>query len=339
MLKRCSHFELEVHGENALKACELIVEERSRQLKSCIEELTHEFTIAMADEKKIVPVDPHSHFREWCRMTHSEKGVGDSEAKAILHRVQDEAGYVFRADDRKKTSLDLDSEDKKKKEARWAHREHYHLLKKLEKELVGRHRSLRYFTAVRDLQRDRDQARSIPCPGCDKQNLPISDLAILSSCGHMGCHSCVLARAQDEECVCRQSEGCSAAARVLNVVMADTLGMDEERDMTVKHFGMKLEQVVALIKYVFLHPIVLATKLTSIVKRKCVAKKDRVLLFVQFQDLMEKAAEALSFHEVHFLQIKGSNSQRSGALAKFQDPDASERVLLLNVGDESASGA
>lgn len=77
----------------------------------------------------------------------------------------------------------------------------------------------------------------------------------------------------------------------------------------------------------------------SHLSRKCVAKEESVLLFVQFQDMMEKAAEALQSHKVKFLQIKGTNSQRSGALAKFQDPEAAEKVLLLNVGDESASGA
>lgn len=248
MLKRCSHFELELKGENALKACELIVQERRKQLDSCIKELEREFAKAMADEKKILPIDSHSHFRQWCRMTHSDKGVGDLEAKNVLHRIQHDAGYVYRADDRNKSSPDFDTEDKKKKEARWNHREHSHLLKKLEKELVARHRSLRYFTVVRDLQQDSQGSQSIACPVCDKKALPISNLAILSSCGHMGCHSCVLAKAQEEECVCRSRDGCSAAARSLNVVKAETLGTDEERDATVKHFGKKLETVVALIK-------------------------------------------------------------------------------------------
>ena len=182
-------------------------------------------------------------------MAHSDRGVGDSDAKTALHEIQAEAGYAQRADDRKKPSLDPDSEDKKTKDARWAHREHAHVLKKLEKELVGRYRSLRYFTVVRDLQQESERTRTVSCPVCGKANLPISDTAILSSCGHMGCHSCVLAKAQEEECVCRQRDGCTAVARILNIVKADTLGVDEDRDMRVKHFGMKLEKVVALVKY------------------------------------------------------------------------------------------
>jgi SNF2 family DNA or RNA helicase len=64
-----------------------------------------------------------------------------------------------------------------------------------------------------------------------------------------------------------------------------------------------------------------------------------VLLFVQFPDLMAKVAEALTSHKIKYLEIRGTNSQKSGALAKFQDDGAIEKVLLLNVGDESASGA
>ena len=53
---------------------------------------------------------------------------------------------------------------------------------------------------------------------------------------------------------------------------------------------------------------------------------------------MKKVAEALSANKVPFLEIKGSAAQKSKNLEKFQN-DSEERVLLLNVMDESASGA
>lgn len=65
---------------------------------------------------------------------------------------------------------------------------------------------------------------------------------------------------------------------------------------------------------------------------------ERVLIFVQFPDLMKKVAEALSAHKIKFLEIKGSASIKSKNLLRFQDSNT-ERVLLLNVMDESASGA
>ncbi len=53
---------------------------------------------------------------------------------------------------------------------------------------------------------------------------------------------------------------------------------------------------------------------------------------------MKKVAEALSVNKVQFLEIKGSAAKKSKNLEKFQT-DSQERVLLLNVMDESASGA
>ena len=53
---------------------------------------------------------------------------------------------------------------------------------------------------------------------------------------------------------------------------------------------------------------------------------------------MKKVGEALDSAKVKYLEIKGSATQRSKALEKYQN-DTNERVLLLNVMDESASGA
>jgi SNF2 family DNA or RNA helicase len=72
--------------------------------------------------------------------------------------------------------------------------------------------------------------------------------------------------------------------------------------------------------------------------RNKIPNDDRVLIFVQFPDLMKKLAEALTAHKVKFLEIKGTATQKSNNLEKFQN-DSAERVLLLNVMDESASGA
>ncbi|ESK85170.1 dna repair protein rad8 [Moniliophthora roreri MCA 2997] len=106
----------------------------------------------------------------------------------------------------------------------------------------------------------------------------------------------------------------------MNIVKAETLGVDDvERDGKGKHFGMKLEKVMHLIK-------------------KEIPKDERVLVFVQFPDLMKKVTEALKHNKIEFLEIKGTASQKSKNLEKFQS-DSEERVLLLNVMDESASGA
>ena len=69
-----------------------------------------------------------------------------------------------------------------------------------------------------------------------------------------------------------------------------------------------------------------------------VKKNDRVLIFVQFPDLMKKVNDVLAARGIQFLEIRGSASAKSKSLEQFQN-GSKERVLLLNVMDESASGA
>jgi len=53
---------------------------------------------------------------------------------------------------------------------------------------------------------------------------------------------------------------------------------------------------------------------------------------------MKKVSEALDFRGIPHLQIAGSAAKKSNTLEQFQN-NKEARVLLLNVIDESASGA
>ncbi|KAI0349349.1 hypothetical protein OH77DRAFT_1594287 [Trametes cingulata] len=327
LLKRCSHFELETADkENAIKACEVIVKERTKQLEDCKAELLRKLNDAVKMEKKIGKVQEESLFREYVRVTRTE-GVGDKEATEAVQKLLDDANIagplkpltnkLSAKSGGKKDDSDI---PKAIKDLIWDHREQTHEIRRLTKELVGRVRSLRYFTVVRDLQRQAEKPPVVHCPSCGRDDVPLDEIAVLSSCGHMGCHPCVVACADKEECVYAASGACRAAARALNIVKADSLGIDDEaRDGRGKHYGLKLEKIMELIK-------------------KTIPKDERVLIFVQFPDLTAKVAEALHSYRVPFLEIKGSASQKSKNLEKFQN-DSEERVLLLNVMDESASGA
>jgi hypothetical protein len=252
LLKRCSHFDLERNEENAMKACDVIVLAREKQLESCRKELLKSIKDGVKREKAIrstigTNID-ESMFSEYIRVSKSE-GAGDEDATKIIVELIDEA----QATSSKRTEAKKDQKllSAKEKATVWEHREKTHGIRRLTKELVGRVRSLRFFTAVRDLQKERENPPVIDCPSCGKEKVAVEDAALLSSCGHQGCKECVMRCASNEECVYTASGKCRSAARVLNVVNADTLGVDDvNRDGKGRHYGMKLEKVIELITYV-----------------------------------------------------------------------------------------
>ncbi|CAE6454320.1 unnamed protein product [Rhizoctonia solani] len=344
LLKRCSHFELEIDVDNAVLECEAIVSERERQLEECKKELAKtlpdmqkQHALVLREQSEPTP------FGDWVKVT-QEQGVGDADATEIVIQLMKEAGCSEGKGKGKVSAATASSEgtSKEKKvktsgksvpkpdniaDRAWKLREDTHVLRKLVKELVARVRSHRFFLAVRDLQQDRAQEKIVDCPSCGRENLPWEDIALLSSCGHMGCEECVRAATSmgREVCVLVRKNGpgaggCSAGARDHNVVKATTLGKDEQHDRDGKHFGKKLEAIMDLIK----------TK---------IPEDERVLVFVQFPDLMKKVAAALTDKDIPFLQIQGTANAKSKALDSFQKPESKDRVLLLNVMDESASGA
>ncbi|KAJ3514723.1 hypothetical protein NLJ89_g2214 [Agrocybe chaxingu] len=316
LLKRCSHFDLETSEDNAMKACDVIVRERQKQLDACKAQLLKAIKEGVKREKALGNVGQESMFIEYVRVSRTE-GVDDQESTDMVIALLDEAGAGMPKAKTKAQDVHL---SEKTKAAVWDHREKTHEIRRITKELVGRVRSLRYFSVVRDLQKQTATPLQVSCPGCKREKIPINEVAVLSSCGHTGCLNCVRTCAEKEECVYAVLGQCKSAARVLNVVKGDTLGVDDEaRKGKDRHFGMKLEKVVDLIK-------------------KQISKEERVLVFVQFPDLMTKVTEAFKEHRIKFLEIKGSANAKSKNLEQFQN-ESEERVLLLNVMDESASGA
>ena len=237
-----------------MKACEIIVKDRTKQLDDCKDELLKELKDGVKREKKIGKLNEESMFQEYARVTRLE-GVGDHEATEMVKALLDEAEVpALPANYWKNKSKGKDENlSNSTRDLIWDHREKTHNIRKLTKELVGRVRSRRYFTVVRDLQKQRDTPPKLSCPGCGRDEVPMEEVAVLSSCGHTGCMTCVRQSADREECVYAASGKCMAAARALNIVKGETLGVDDEaRDGQGKHFGKKLEMVIDLIRCVAL---------------------------------------------------------------------------------------
>jgi hypothetical protein len=246
-----------------MKACDIIVQERQKQLDECKAEILKCLIEGVRREKDIDKevkkaigrvVDLGTPFNEYVRVSRTE-GVGDKDATEVLVSLLDEAGVGSGSTKQilvgKGKNKDEEQLSTKIKDRLWEHREKTHEIRRLTKELVGRVRSLRYFSVVRDLQKQTASPLKISCPGCEREEIPVDEIAVLSSCGHTGCLECVNTCAEKEECVYATSGACNSAARVLNVVKGDTLGVDDDaRDGRGKHYGMKLERVINLLKCV-----------------------------------------------------------------------------------------
>ena len=274
LLKRCSHFDLDFSAhksENAPKQCDVIVAERTKQLKDCKEELRTVLQEAQLLYICLPKGEEENHYERWLRVTKTS-GVGDADAtaqvraliEAVLNskpppkpttpkkaKLVHKPKKVEKQEDGDEGGDDgVDDPDKPKTDADllWDLREKTHRLRRLEKELVGRVRSLRYFEGVRDLQKSKGTLPITQCPVCSCKIETLGNISILSSCGHMGCHTCLTEAASDETC---PIEGCRVAAVVSSVIRASTLGEEDTERAVGRHFGIKLEEVMKLIQYIF----------------------------------------------------------------------------------------
>ena len=246
-------------------------------------------------------------FKTW---RETEQLKGDAEADSMLADIVNKAielgprTVIFNKFDAE-VQLDRD----------WSLREHIHHLRRLQKEIVERVRSLRYFQAVRALQ---DPTTIVRCCS-DNSIVAPENRALLSCCGHQGHANILKEQAALNEC---PAAGCAAPVRPTSVVLAANLGLGAT-DSSGKH-GTKL------------------TKLCSVLQS--LPSDERILVFVQFSDLMDKVKTAIEETGLKTSSLKGSSMQKTKVLSEFQDEELGKkkgavRVLLLNLGDESASGA
>ncbi|GAA5990551.1 hypothetical protein JCM10908_003126 [Rhodotorula pacifica] len=325
LLKRCSHFTLDLDetrlqsGDEAPDVCDFIHGLREQQLAECQRELKFKLLAAswMHREAKVkdyydVTNAPHEHFREWIRRILNGEGAGDATAdeflRALLAECNCSVEAVGKAAGLKHREEDV-AEFLAKKEKK--HTDHDYaigrtqlvrdacvVLNKLVKELVGRIRSARYFGTVRQILRKDEDDGE-------------AELAVLSCCGHFGPVAAVKEAAHRNKCI---ETTCSAQVFIDNVLTGESLGTDRSSG----HYGYKLETLVTLIKQT--------------------PKDDRVLVFVQFDDLFDKVHEALCRYEVGTQILQGTAMQQTKTLTAFQQMKGA-KVLLLKATDSSSSGA
>ncbi|KAB8231839.1 putative SNF2 family helicase [Aspergillus alliaceus] len=121
---------------------------------------------------------------------------------------------------------------------------------------------------------------------------------------------------QTEEC---SVEGCRGSGKEFNVLSASTLERHEE-DRSARYGGSKMDKLVGIIEQV--------------------PTDDRVLLFIQFPELIDVASKALELANIEYTAITATDHKATQKVQSFQEAGGfgENKVLILNLGSEMAAG-
>ncbi|KAK4048042.1 hypothetical protein OIO90_005943 [Microbotryomycetes sp. JL221] len=345
LLKRCSHFSLDMDEETAaLKdaphVCDKIVAKRTAQLEECISQLKEMMHTTALQHRHCEKYGYYKgqegsimadvrHFKEFVKSIFNS--VKDEEAKATLSQVAEEIGCK----DGKIGPTPPDAPAPKHMTTFL--RKNGDPIREMDNEgrvttIVGKkvpqdefEKSKTWIVRqnvsilqrlVKELIGRYRSKRYFECVRSAQRNEndDWQGVAILSSCGHKGPLAQVREAAIKGKCI---HKSCDARVGTTNIVLGSSLGVEAESGS----FGVKLETLVNII-------------LDEI------PKQDKVLVFCQFDDLFDKVLEALETYGIPTAVLSGTATSKGKILEKFQDPkDVSDRVLLLRVTDASASGA
>ncbi|KAK6359728.1 hypothetical protein TWF696_000868 [Orbilia brochopaga] len=358
LLKSCCHFSLNIENlrddASAYTACDAIIEERTTQLRNNQEELVNYLQDGLLIAKRLrreVILNSDLPFLKYLedKRKHS---LDDQEATDLFRDLLQNAKAWAEAHVKTKTvpsilasikpvkvkaeddeDEDADDENARNKSNKLPSgltdidsvavlKTIQHQVSRLLKELVGRCRSLRFFKLVRQAQHVSGKAKMhapIWQDGtciCGKQQLTVDQVMVSSSCGHSACTDCMAkAAGLRNECP-RKLEGCQSRVLDASLIRVSSLGADND---TLTTHGAKLDALVELLRF-------------------RIPEDERVLVFVQFPDLLKKVECVLQSAGVTVTRLAGSSRNKSSDLAYFQS-EKSTRVLLLEVMGETAAGA
>lgn len=198
-------------------------------------------------------------------------------------------------------------------------------LRSLVVESVVRERALRFLKTVRLLQTYPESARCDSCDraetcGINQDDLDSGDVNVLGSCGHMLCEPCTVQTVEHEEC---RVTGCRGSGKPFNVMNNTILGRDNQNDdKSAKYGGRKLDKLVELLQC-----------------QQQIPENEKVVLFIQFPDLMGVVCHALELAGIRHTSISALDRHAARKMENFQTSSfGDKKVLVLNLGSEMAAG-
>ncbi|KAF2136382.1 uncharacterized protein K452DRAFT_138048 [Aplosporella prunicola CBS 121167] len=206
----------------------------------------------------------------------------------------------------------------------------------LERRFVALRRALRYARHLKKIHQEANEESTIVCEGCSSVAQAVGS-AVFVGCGHVACEGCVSTSLSTGMC---QVSGCSMSIDVNHILKTEDLASVE--DLTVKghrSFGQKLDAVLDLLEEIAQQPTLSEKDFGNKTHEN---SGGQAILFVQSYQMMKNVKLALNGRGISYYAIdrKGSASKdiQQFKTHVFDTDKHYRRVLLLNLGDESASG-
>ncbi|KAJ8114408.1 hypothetical protein OPT61_g3697 [Boeremia exigua] len=308
-----------------------LIEKRLRQRRDIEQEISrlmrafewHRATgfknLKPADSKK-VELEENTIPKLYASFRHDVKNntwLGDTDVTTITRRLLHAAEKNHLAGGLEE--LGKVSRDKKIKEAK-------SIMARLREsctELSAQTRSVRFAESLQQLsQALRDSVQDLitrDAEACQK-TVTISEVYVASQCGHITCKPCVMARGDDENCV---APGCNCMVKAANLIKATDIG-STTKNVAEGAFGRKMHSIAKLIK--------------------TFPEDDQGLVFAPNDEVVAILREALDHYDISYSTPCGYNSrQATKTIEEFKssaedDPEVRPKVLLLNLGSETAAG-
>ncbi|PWY93181.1 hypothetical protein BO94DRAFT_573354 [Aspergillus sclerotioniger CBS 115572] len=186
------------------------------------------------------------------------------------------------------------------------------IIRNLIVEWILRERALRFLRIMLLVQTNANIGQ---CDSCLSELETIQNMDILGSCGHALCTDCSSETMQMEECTV---DGCRGSGKRFNIIKASTLERGEV-DRGTEYGGSKLDRMIEIVR--------------------SVPANERVLLFIQYPELMEVASKALDLAGIKHTLISATDRQSGKKVEEIQNSNFKDKkVLILNLGGEMAAG-
>ncbi|KAL8870681.1 MAG: hypothetical protein Q9174_003330 [Haloplaca sp. 1 TL-2023] len=193
------------------------------------------------------------------------------------------------------------------------------------REWVERRREIRLYSQALELQKWVADQKNVAAPTCSACGIVIrnpDDAMLLVACGHVACPRCIERAIESsqyclaEHCAGRGTHGRDNSAR--------RVGRPVDETSYAAHYGAKIGRVIELIK-------------------NEIPAKEQVLLFVQFDSVMQGISKALTEVGIsnYAINHKATARNRQKWMAAFQEDTgaAARKVLILDSTKDTAAGA